>query len=150
MIEIKEAKHGYLCQVCFSPEETKEINFKAEQTGVIVRLCEKCRKELFGHLLAEFQRSQDEKWHKTSKELPKLTGDHDVITVQAFDSPESWMIEKGFEPKVYIVHYCRRKIRGIIVDRFESKQYTLLGSDPEYWKYLSEPPMVKKEGEKNE
>lgn len=98
----------------------------------------------------ELLRSQDEEWHKTSEELPKLTGDHDIITVQCFDSPESWMIEKGIDKKVYILHYCRRTIRGKIVDRFESEQYTLVSGDPEYWKYLSEPPMVKKEGEKND
>ena len=109
-----------------------------------MRLCEKCRTELLGYLLAEFQRSQEEEWHKTSEELPKLTEDCGLITVQCFDSPESWMIEKGLERKAYILHYCRRKIRGKIVDRVESEQYTLVTRDPEYWRYLSDPPMVKK------
>ena len=58
MIEITEAKHGFLCQVCCNNEGVKEINFHAKRTGVIVRLCKSCRNELISLLMAEIVRSR--------------------------------------------------------------------------------------------
>lgn len=57
MIEITESKHGFLCQICHGKEDIKEINFHADGTGIIVRLCKSCRGELLGLLMSEVVRS---------------------------------------------------------------------------------------------
>ena len=46
MIEITEARHGFLCQNCFGREDVKEINIHTDGRGTIIRLCVNCRKEL--------------------------------------------------------------------------------------------------------
>lgn len=51
MIAITEAKHGFMCQNCFDKDDVKEIDFRSNGTGIIVRLCVKCRDELIRVLL---------------------------------------------------------------------------------------------------
>lgn len=52
MIFLEEAKHGFICQTCGGREAVKELYFRMDGNGVIVRLCVKCRGEL-NHLLTQ-------------------------------------------------------------------------------------------------
>ena len=56
MIEIKLPVHGFLCQNCFGKNDVKELVFYTGGTGVIVRLCADCMRELtqkIGDVFAE-------------------------------------------------------------------------------------------------
>ena len=53
MIKLTESKHGFLCQNCFDKYNVKEIGFNTNGTGIIIRLCAKCRGELIRVLLED-------------------------------------------------------------------------------------------------
>ena len=55
MIEIKLPGHGFLCQNCFGKNDVKELEFHTVGTGIIVRLCADCRKELIQKLDDDFK-----------------------------------------------------------------------------------------------
>lgn len=59
MIELTKAKHGFLCQNCFERDDVKEINFHTNGTGIIVRLCAKCRGELIRVLLDDNKKKDE-------------------------------------------------------------------------------------------
>lgn len=46
MIDITQAKHGFLCQNCLGKSNVKEIEIHRDGTGSIIRLCVNCRAEL--------------------------------------------------------------------------------------------------------
>ena len=58
MIEINQPKHGFMCQNCFEKDGVKELNFHTGSTGIIIRLCENCRKELFQRLDDDFKEEE--------------------------------------------------------------------------------------------
>lgn len=57
MIKIKPATrpHGiYVCNCCFSDNDTKEIHLSADDTmGMIIILCKNCRAELINAIRAD-------------------------------------------------------------------------------------------------
>ena len=60
MIRLTEAKHGFMCQNCFEKDNVKEIDFNTNGTGIIVRLCAKCRGELIRVLLDDSKKDGEQ------------------------------------------------------------------------------------------
>ena len=78
-------------------------------------------------------------WHKTAEEKPKLKTDFpfESITVICADKDSK-------HERTYPLKWCRRKVRGNIVYRWEFMYDNICYNEPYYWQYLPEPP---KEGE---
>ena len=78
-------------------------------------------------------------WHKTAEEKPKLKTDFpfESITVICADKDNKY-------ERTYPLKWCRRKVRGKIVYRWEYMYDNICYSEPDYWQYFPEPP---KEGE---
>ena len=78
-------------------------------------------------------------WHKTAEEKPKLKTDFpfESITVICADKDSK-------HERAYPLQWCRRKVRGKIVYRWEYMYDNICYNEPYYWQYLPEPP---KEGE---